>query len=455
MASLSNPELVRNIWIECRPLRLAAALGVPALVLLISSSDTSDAANALFAAAHWLILAAVAFWGARKAADAVAGELRERTWDQQRLSGLGPGAMTLGKVFGAPSAVWALILFCVAVQIGAYPFVNPESSVDALALGYPLTVAAIAAEISTAFLVFATAFFAGLLALNGQERPRAFDATFFQLVGLGAGVGMTILIQSVNLEWRPDRDDFVDWWGVGLEPSAALALFSAVFGLWALYGGYHQMRRAFAMRTSALPWAVFLICATVFVAGWAPEIGAFTAAAAMAAAAYAGALLEPHRLAEYRAWLRSWGAADLRALTAGPAWLYAWIAAAVLTPSAIAVLREASNEEVRAWVLEEAGVSATWVFASALLFILRDMFICVWAGLRSSDGRGLWAAAVILATLYFLLPTFFAVTVQGVQFFLPIGELSLVSAGVQAALALGLILMEVSRPVRGPSEAAA
>ncbi|MBX2855084.1 MAG: hypothetical protein KTR21_08855 [Rhodobacteraceae bacterium] len=469
MASLSNPELIRNIWIECRPLRLAAALGVPALLLMISFTDNGDGAPvALFVTAHWIILAAVTFWGARKAADAVAGELRERTWDQQRLSGLGPGAMTIGKVFGAPSAVWALILFCVAVQIAVYPAIQPSNAnFGPLALGYNITPAAIVAEIACAFLVFATAFFAGLLALNGQDRPRAFDATFFQLVGLGAGVALTIIVQAVAvekampnmIEGRMVETLVMDWWGLSLEGSLALTLFAGVFGLWALYGGYHQMRRAFAMRTSALPWAAFLVWVAVFVAGWRPEVWAFSAAAAMAAACYAGALLEPHRLAEYRAWLRCWGTADLRALTAGPAWLYAWIATAALAPFALEILREtASDDDIRKLILSEIDISAAWLIASALMFLLRDMLICVWAGLRASDGRGLWAAVVMLVTLYVLLPalsTAVAGGTSGLQLLMPMGELSLFSAALQAAMAGGLILVEVTRPLRGPSEAAA
>ena len=469
MVALTNPELTRNIWIECRPLRLAAAIGVPALVLLISFADKGPSALlSLFVTAHWIILAAVTFWGARKAADAVAGELRERTWDQQRLSGLGPAAMTVGKVFGAPSAVWALILFCVAVQIAAYPSIDlSQSSFGPLALGYQVTPAAIAAEIAGAFLVFATAFFAGLLALNGQDRPRAFDATFFQLVGLGAGVALTVIVQAVAVEkalpslkeGRRVETLVMDWWGQSMEGSVALALFAGVFGLWALYGGYHQMRRAFAMRTSALPWAAFLLWVAVFVAGWRPEIWAFSAAAAMAAACYAGALLEPHRLAGYRAWFRHWAAADLRALTTGPAWLYAWIATAALAPAALETLRALGpDDDIRELISDEIDISAGWLVASALLFLLRDMLICVWAGLRAADGRGLWAAIVLLVTLYILLPALSAFLMDsagGLQLFLPMGELSLFAAALQAVMVGGLILIEVTRPVRGPNEAAA
>lgn len=454
---LSNPELTRNLWIECAPLKLAAATAAPALVLILSATDRGWPKD-LFVSAHYLLLLAVAFWGARKAADAVARELRERTWDQQRLSGLNPTAMTIGKAFGAPSAVWALIGVCLIAQ--AIALIGGAETLgrrDPLLFGFPIGLSAMAAQAMGAFFVFAAAFFAGLLALTGQERPRAFDATLFQLAGVAAGVALVGAVSTgrlVNVALQGDVGAPVAWWDLEIEAGWALTASFLAFGAWALYGGVHQMRRAFAVDTNALAWVAFLAFSAAFVAGWWPERWALLSALSVGAAAYAAALFEPHRLAAYRDWTRRLGAGDARALITAPAWIYAWAGASALAVTALALNEfELPFDAPRSIVEQVTHITPAGATAAAILFALRDMAICVWAGLRAADGRGLWAAALILASLHVLLGPLAGLTIgsDGVALFAPINITSAVSAAAQASIALVLVASEIARPVAAPS----
>ena len=45
-------------------------------------------------------------WGSHRAGDSVLDELRERTWDSQRMSALNPWSMTWGKLCGATAIPW-------------------------------------------------------------------------------------------------------------------------------------------------------------------------------------------------------------------------------------------------------------------------------------------------------------------------------------------------------------
>lgn len=455
-----NPELVRNIWIECAPLRLAAAVLTPLLIFLLISSGGSWE-ESLFTAAHYVLLVAVAFWGARKAADAVAGELRDRTWDTQRLSGLGPVQMTIGKVLGAPSAVWVVVGVCVAAQaVAMLGGAGLDDGRSPLLFGFAVGWTAILAEVAGAFAVFAIAFFAALLSLNGQDRPRAFDATLFQFFSVAAGVGVLGVVSAATaaamvapgetfaLFDRRSGGDYLLWWDVALPSTLALAVVFIAFGAWALYAGVHQMRRAFAMSTHAGAWLAFLAFLAVFFAGFAPERGLTLATMAVAVAAYAAALFEPHKLAVYRGWLGDLGRGRLLAALSAPAWLYAWSAASVLAVLAVAQGELAPLQ----WAHEFGGTEASVVVAAAILFALRDLGVCVWAGLRASDGRGLWAALLVLAVLYFLAPPLLALIAdeQGAALFIPASPISIAAAAVQAGVIWMLVAREISAPVARP-----
>src|ERR1044072_5490314 len=51
-------------------------------------------------------------WGTRSAALSVVAEIRERTWDGQKLPSIGPWEMVWGKLFGATAANWFGALLC-------------------------------------------------------------------------------------------------------------------------------------------------------------------------------------------------------------------------------------------------------------------------------------------------------------------------------------------------------
>ncbi len=100
-----NPELRRNLWLELTPRRLATMAIILALIFFaagLSGGDDFRPASVAVVLYYFIVV----IWGARNAALCVVGEIRERTWDLQRLSSLGAAEMTWGKLFGATAYNW-------------------------------------------------------------------------------------------------------------------------------------------------------------------------------------------------------------------------------------------------------------------------------------------------------------------------------------------------------------
>jgi len=127
-----NPELQRNLWLEASPFRLALIAGLVLLAFAASSvappafATPSRAALALY----WFF---AVLWGTRSAALSVVAEIRERTWDGQKLSSIGPWEMVWGKLFGATAANWFGALLCLPFIL--WPAVRDTGLVSALTYG--------------------------------------------------------------------------------------------------------------------------------------------------------------------------------------------------------------------------------------------------------------------------------------------------------------------------------
>ncbi|MCI4662515.1 MAG: hypothetical protein MRY63_11930 [Neomegalonema sp.] len=453
-----NPEFVRNLILQCSKLRLVAAPLVLGMLFLIVSWGERLWQPGVFWIAQMLIWAIAILWGARLAADSVAEEMRERTWDQQRLSGLGPWQMTWGKILGATSYTWLVIGLCILALVvsqisfeqaraaltepGAPSHLRMKTHLEKETFSAPIAALFLQPMMATFFL-YATAFFAALLALVGQDRQRGLDVTLFQAVALLAFLMLYFLVFAGQSE-DESPTSLVEWW-VPLPNWLLLSLSFGSFALAALLGSYHQMRRAFAMSTNALPWIAFLIFAVLWMVGFSRENWDLLALLTLGAAAYAAVLLEPHRLGRYRRWLQAGTRAPLAALISAPAWIYAWVASAIIALLIVA----RGGLDVPDWADPVLDLDTSWAVIAAILFMLRDIGIAVWAGLRARDGRGLWAALLLLAILDFILPVLSGLA-EWPYLFIPLNEISAGAALVQALIVWALNLLEAQRPISGP-----
>ena len=109
-----NPEFERNVWLELTPRRTLMMAGL--LVLIFFAASLAEGVEwGPSGVASLLYYVLVVVWGSRNAAMSVVGEIRDRTWETQRLSSLSAATMTWGKLFGSTIYNWLGGAICLVV----------------------------------------------------------------------------------------------------------------------------------------------------------------------------------------------------------------------------------------------------------------------------------------------------------------------------------------------------
>lgn len=249
--TLFNPELRRNLWLALTTHRLLAAPLVIALcAALIMAASEKNALENLASAAATGFAAMVLLWGTQLAGASVMEEARDRTWDAQRMSAIGPWAMTWGKLLGAPAFAWygGGILLVIYLAAGGATGKWPVLRTSALMVG-------------GAILLHAIALNASVLAARKGVNYRSGGVLIF-LVLLMVMVGPGTMVMN-------DIDKPVRWWGQSVTRLNFLLGTATAFAAWALLGAYRSMCNALEIRTT--PWALpaFILFAAVYFAGFA------------------------------------------------------------------------------------------------------------------------------------------------------------------------------------------
>jgi len=402
-----NPEFQRNLWLELTPRRLGLMVVLLTLAFF-AAALTGTAGNGLLlgplsTTAEFLYYVIVVVWGTRNAAMALIGEIRERTWDMQRLSAIEPGAMTWGKLFGSTIYNWFGGAICLVVLLGE----------TVLHKGLPTAFIDLIYYAGVGVIAQAAAFLASLISAQRREAHSRLEVFAYQLVGLVAGV----LVYTVwgiadpagSILTRKVATDFIVWWGWSLDTRAFLLVSLAVFAAWTLTACYRGMRLELKMRNGALVWLGFLVFIGVYVAGFdawfasdkrmagwdAASLRLGLALTAFAVLTYAMVLLEPKDRVHFR-WLGS----QLASGRVAAAWngLQAWMmayAAALLCGTVLLFLL---------YRHPPSGAGEPAFIAAGLGFLTRDVWIFVLMQTLPGRRRSDLAALGVLLALYVFAP---------------------------------------------------
>lgn len=243
-----NPEFRRNLWLELSVHRMIA---MPALLVLVLALVYTASERPLESVAVWSawIAGGLGLWGARNAADAVMEEVRGRTWDGQRMSAIGPWAMSWGKLLGSAVFAWYGALMALSVLVLAAPRWWPQSS---------LKIAAVI--LAGSVLAQGLACLAGLMAARkGSVRQGALSALllFLLLALLGPGIGLF-----------SDADRGMNWWRQSWQTLNFMLATLAVFAAWSVFGVYRVMCVQLQVRTTPWAFAAFALFLTGYSAGF-------------------------------------------------------------------------------------------------------------------------------------------------------------------------------------------
>jgi len=434
-----NPELLRYLWLEMTPHRVLATPLVLASVFGLVHLLSDGARDAMATLAWWIVAVLGVLLGARATSEAVASEVVDGTWDQQRLSSVAPWSMTWGKLLGAPVFTWYAIALCLAPLVfGATARMSRGEALEQAAL---LGVS----------VLFAHA--VGLLAsvhvaAGGRLRPDR-RARGLHLVGGLATLPMLAIAYPVFIDgWRGSRA----WFGIAIDMRPFIWCTFAAFTAWAVIGCHRLMRAELQLRNGPLAWIGFVAFCMLWVAGLAWHDGKLTAGVLslqVPALSTAGVV-----------------AAHLTALALGYAALFTEAKDPVTLRRLLAALRAGAArgvlESLPRWtwsvplglltVAAATGAGGGLALGvSSLAFFVRDAGIVTLLNLGARRERADAAALLYLALLYGVAP----LIVQGVTPWrmagwlvpLPDGSLmlALVPPALQAVLVWALVRLRWAR----------
>jgi hypothetical protein len=451
-----NPEFRRNLWLELTPRRVLLMVIVLGLAFFAAAlSGGTDYRPAWVAEMFYYFI--VVIWGSRNAALSVVGEIRDRTWDGQRLSSLSAAGMTWGKLFGSTIYNWLGGAICLAVMI-ASEFVHQGLFVAGLDVVY---------FVALGLISQAVALLASLVAVRRRQSHTRFGIFLYQIAGIVAALAVFYLWKAADpagsFITRKPASDFVQWWSQHLDARPFFLVTLALFTGWTLIGCYREMRVELKMRNGPLVWAAFLAFMGVYFAGfdaWLPPTafsgvgGVVALRLALAGGTYAFltyvmVLLEPKDRVQYR-WLGGeLGHGRIGSFLFGlQGWMMSYLSTLAVAVALIVLL-------CRANLLSDAvGV------ATALAFLTRDIGIFVLFQTFPGRRRGDFAAVAVLFALYALIPAILRGLglEEALAFFLPMPTspiwLGLVVVWAEAIAIAALALGRVAISDKAAAEAA-
>ena len=397
-----NPEFQRNLWIEMTTQRIALMAGILVLVFF-AAGMTSFLPNTTEQTARVLFYIIVVAWGTRSAALSVVSEIRDRTWDFQRLSSISPAEMTWGKLFGSTVYNWFGGAICLVVMVSSV--LLKQGIVSALIeLVYAVSVGVVAQGVS---------FLASLIAVRRRQQSHSRrDVFLYQVVGVLSAYLVYSLWQTIDprslltLVITAPRE--FSWWGIDVNPRIFFLISLALLLGWILTGCYRAMRIELKMQNRPTVWIGFLLFVGLYVGGfdlshstqsYAPEWDAIADRLALVVSAfgvltYIMVLLEPKDRVHLR-WLgRQLAKFKLLPWFNGlQAWMLSYIAVLLVAVPLLMRLHQVGQDMPVAMI------------AAAIGFLTRDIGIFILMQTRAGKRGGDYPALVCLFALYILLPS--------------------------------------------------
>lgn len=383
---MSNPEFKRNLWLSLSTHRL---IGMPALLALtfmaVAMADfRGEVADNLYSTSVSLFIFIVWLWGARNANAAIIDELRDKTWDQQRMSALDPWAMTWGKLLGSTSFNWYGGLMClVVVAVSGFA----ANKIDVLPTLFTLCAGGVLLH-------------SALIALNLHTSQ--FDGRIVQRGGMGWLVIISVFIVFPTFSISQEKPVF--WWDSMIDHALFWLDSTVLFAACATFAAWRVMCNALQVRTLPWAWPAFAGILTFYFAGFMPDsehirplwlTGLFVSIAM----SYAALLTEPNTLLRWR---------KLRMLQQKEDWR-GWLENLPLWPTTLALsfvfaalvlftADEGYPMHTRMDYLQPQHA------LTVALMLLRDACVLLFFSFAPNSRRAVGAAMLYLVVLNLLLP---------------------------------------------------
>lgn len=386
-----NPEFQRQLWLHCTASSVLWTLGLSVLLMAVPAALWGPRLVAGVALpALWC---ATVGYGGWLAVHSLRQELRQHTWDWQRLSALGPWDMAWGKWLGSTAVAW-LYAACFAT-----------AGLLAQSLAWPGVVAPMAlASIGQAVLWGAVV---QLWAMNSVLLGWRGAHSSGMGARLGWGLGLLLMaawpVRRLRRLWSDasGAESAVTWWGWDMSPLQLATLLGMGLLLLGLLALWRQLAQRLDVATLPWAWPAGLVGLALLVAGLFPVSAAlvlsWVSCVALLATAGIALYAMPDGLVQWRQvqWhshRRQWRGA----LQALPLWPVSWLLGML---AALAWMLLWPGDAAR------APVAKAWLVALFGCQLLRDALLLTGFSLLAAKLRAPLAAfAVAWVVLNVLLP---------------------------------------------------
>ncbi len=387
-----NPELLRHVWLEINPHRMIA---MPVILLLIFfmiyAINGYTFGSAIANTALWIYAGIGLLWGARVTSDAIAEEIREKTWDTQLMSAMGPWSMTWGKLFGSTIYIWYGSILCLLI------FAANTQIVDGITVLKLFAIAVCAAIFCQAFNMQI-----GLLAV-------------IQRVAFRSSIGLLAQFLSLSFLFPYLTNIFTDnggkvWFDITIDWIDFSLISIGLGAIWAVTGAYRLMAVALQVRTKPVIWMFFSIFLAIYCAGIAAEkistVSQWTILTTLSfwifcGLSYVAVFTDRRNPIQLRRLFYTVRAGNwTRALEETPYWAASYLLAAIA--AALILVMPVTGSAVP--TMEYFVLAQTF---PALLLVARDIGILYFFSLAANPKRAVAATIFYFGFLYGLLPALF------------------------------------------------
>lgn len=394
-----NPEFVRNVWLELTPHRLVvmpSLIGAIFMLAYLIDGSVLDAGTAQVSAIMYSVIVLV--WGSRAAAESVIQEINARTWDNQRMSALGPLTLATGKLCGATVHVWYGGLICMGFYALSYSAVMPTVRLAEL----------IALYVGAGILCHAVGLLVSLLAVQKRREFGRFQITFCQFLALLAAV--PALYVGLSDVAGTGLYGVATWYGHASDLLTATVVWLFAYAGWSVIGIWRAMRAELQMANGPWVWLAFVAFAALHVVGlnfMPAEVGGelpalagrvFTGFAVLVCLCYVAALSEPKGRLVFRRMHQAMRRGDWNGVIDRLPLSFPTV---VLMLVAAATLARIGPERITLFSLP---VNFRLMVGATALFVVRDVCFVIWMNLLRPSPRADSGAFVILVLSYTLLP---------------------------------------------------
>jgi hypothetical protein len=385
-----NPEFRRNLWLEVTPQRLAGMpLVLGAIFFLAFLADGKHLAGGVSASSGALYFLICLVWGTRLASEAVMNEIREHTWDGQRMSVLTPGEMTWGKLFGSTVYPWYGALICLTVH-----------GLAAQGGGVAEKVKSLLVMLLAGVLAHGVSLLASLMAIRKERRFVKSQAALFFVLGIVAAAPFYSLAS--------EGGSVITWFGIRCARLDFMLCSLAIYVAWTICGIYHLMRVEMQMKNRPWAWYGFVVFVMVHLSGLLPPdaggggLPGATIPSLSAAFFIAIAIIYFMALAERKDFLallalESMAVAGnwVRFLEVAPRWLITLPVPFIIGAAAVLFPRSG---------IPGSRVELALFILSCLCFMLRDLGILLFFNFSAAAKRADMLTLLILGILYGVIP---------------------------------------------------